>query len=451
MNPAQSKAHPQALPHQPAAFPRIAIQGGRLLGDGQSAPTPTDLFIAQGSLQAMLPAGQTPDGFTADLVIDAKGCLVAPGLVDLSARLREPGFEYKATLESEMRAAVAGGVTRLVCPPDTDPPLDEPGLVEMLKHRARSLGQAHVHPLGALTVGLAGERLTEMAELTEAGCVGFSQATHPLVDTQVLFRAMQYAKTFDYTVWAYARDPFLGASGVAHSGAVAGRLGLPGVPTANETLRLMTLFELVRMTGVALHVCRLSSAAGVELIRQAKREGLPITADVAVHHLHMIDVDIGDYDSNLRVDPPFRGDRDRSALRAGLIDGTIDAICSDHSPVDDDAKQLPFGEAEPGVIGLELLLPLTLKWASEDKQSIEKAISLLTQGPAKILRRDCATLSVGGQADLCVFSPDEPWLVTNDTLYSQGRNTPYIGREILGRVRATIIDGRSVFTRSPTV
>ncbi|MEY4724516.1 MAG: dihydroorotase, multifunctional complex type [Pseudomonadota bacterium] len=225
MNPVQSKAHPQALPHQPAAFPRIAIKGGRLLAHSESAAQTTDLFIAQGSIQAMLPAGQAPDGFTADLVIDAKGCLVTPGLVDLSARLREPGFEYKATLESEMRAAVAGGVTRLVCPPDTDPPLDEPGLVEMLKHRARSLGQAHVHPLGALTVGLAGERLTEMAELTEAGCVVFSQATQTLVDTQVLYRAMQYAKTFEYTVWAYARDPFLGASGVAHSGPVAGRLG----------------------------------------------------------------------------------------------------------------------------------------------------------------------------------------------------------------------------------
>jgi len=447
MTPTASLAHPQALPHQPAAFPRIAILGGRLITAQSSEPVATDVFVAQGSILAMLPTGQRPAGFEADLVIDAKGCLVAPGLVDLSARLREPGFEYKATLESEMRAAVAGGVTRLVCPPDTDPPLDEPGLVEMLKHRARTLGQAHVHPLGALTVGLAGERLTEMAELTEAGCVGFSQATRPLADTQVLFRAMQYAKTFDYTVWAYARDPFLGVSGVAHSGPVAGRLGLPGVPVANETLRLHTLFELVRMTGVGLHLCRLSSAAGVELVRQAKREGLPITADVAVHHLHMIDVDIGDYDSNLRVDPPFRSDRDRSALRAALADGTIDAICSDHSPVDDDAKQLPFGEAEPGVIGLELLLPLSLKWAAEERQPLQKALGLLTAGPAKILRRDCGSLTVGGQADLCVFSADEPWVVTNDTLYSQGRNTPYIGREILGRVQATIVDGRSVFSR----
>ncbi len=367
-----------------------------------------------------------------------------------SARLREPGFEYKATLESEMRAAIAGGVTRLVCPPDTDPPLDEPGLVEMLKHRARLLAQAHVHPLGALTAGLKGEQLTEMAELTEAGCVGFSQSTHPLVDTQVLFRAMQYAKTFDYTVWAYARDPWLGASGVAHSGPTAGRMGLPGVPVANETIRLYTLFELVRQTGVRLHLCRLSSAAGLELVRKAKAEGLPITADVAVHHLHMTDLDIGDYDSNCRVDPPFRSQRDREAIALALQDGTLDAICSDHSPVDDDAKQLPFGEAEPGVIGLELLLPLTMAWARDHKVALEKTLALLTTGPARILKRDAGEIREGGQADLCLYAPQEPWLITADTLHTQGRNTPFIGRELEGRVKATLVDGRLVYRQGLT-
>jgi len=422
------------------SFPQILIQGGLLNG-----AEPQDIYLAGGSVKAITEPGAGLAGFEPSLRLRADGLWVLPGLIDLSARLREPGFEYKATLESEMRAAIAGGVTRLVCPPDTDPPLDEPGLVEMLKHRARLLAQAHVHPLGALTAGLQGEQLTEMAELTEAGCVGFSQATHPLVDTQVLFRAMQYAKTFDYTVWVYARDPWLGASGVAHSGPTAGRMGLPGVPVANETIRLYTLFELVRQTGVRMHLCRLSSAAGLELVRKAKAERLPITADVAVHHLHMTDLDIGDYDTNCRVDPPFRSQRDREAIALALQDGTLDAICSDHAPVDDDAKQLPFGEAEPGVIGLELLLPLTMAWARDHAVSLEKALSLLTTGPAQILKRDAGLLRVGAQADLCLYAPHEPWLITADTLNSQGRNTPFIGRELEGRVKATLVDGRLVY------
>jgi dihydroorotase len=431
--------------------PRVALTGGRVIDPASGLDAPLDLFLAEGSLVAMLPPGERPDGFAADQTIALSGQCVAPGLVDLCARLREPGFEYRATLESEMQAAVAGGVTRLVCPPDTDPPLDEPGLVEMLKHRARGLAQAHVHPLGALTVGLAGEYLTEMAELTEAGCIGFSQSLRPLVDTQVLFRAMQYASTFDFPVWLYARDPWLGAAGVAHGGPLAGRLGLPAVPVANETIRLLTLFELVRITGVRLHLCRLSSAAGIALLREAKAEGLPVTADVSVHHLHLIDLDIGDYDSNLRVDPPFRSQRDRSAIRAALLDGTIDAICSDHSPVDDDAKQLPFGEAEPGVIGLELLLPLVLKWAVEEKLPMREALARVTQRPSDIMARDAGRLRVGGQADLFVFDPHAPWVVTNDTLKSQGRNTPYLGRELEGRVLATVVEGRLVFRKEPLV
>lgn len=421
-------------------FPSILIQGGLLNGAQAS-----DVYLSGGSIRAITEPGAGLTGFEPTITLQAQGLWVLPGLIDLSARLREPGFEYKATLESEMLAAIAGGVTRLVCPPDTDPPLDEPGLVEMLKHRARLLAQAHVHPLGALTAGLRGEQLTEMAELTEAGCVGFSQSTHPLVDTQVLFRAMQYAKTFDYTVWAYARDPWLGASGVAHSGPTAGRMGLPGVPVANETIRLYTLFELVRQTGVRLHLCRLSSAAGLELVRKAKAEGLTVTADVSVHHLHMTDLDIGDYDSNCRVDPPFRSQRDREAITMALQDGTLDAICSDHAPVDEEGKQLPFGEAEPGVIGLELLLPLTMAWARDQHVPVDQALALLTQGPARILKRDAGVLREGAQADLCLYAPEEPWLITADTLRSQGRNTPFIGRELEGRVKATLVDGRLVF------
>jgi len=431
----------------PATLPRVLIRGGHLIDPAHQIDQPKDLWIADGSLVAITAPGETLAGFVPDQVIEAGGNVVCPGLIDLSARLREPGFEYKATLESEMRAAIAGGVTRLVCSPDTDPPLDEPGLVEMLKHRARNLQQAHVHPLGALTAQLKGEHLTEMAELTEAGCVGFSQGPNPLQNTQILMRALQYARTFDYAVWIYPMDPWVGRSGVAHSGAVSGRMGLPGISVLNETIALHTIFELMRSTGARVHLCRLSSAAGIDLVRKAKAEGLRLTADVAVHHLHLIDVDISDFDPNYRVLPPFRGQRDRDAIRAGLADGTIDVVCSDHAPVDDDAKQLPFGEAEPGVTALELLLPLTLKWARESGLSIAQALGKLTVQPAAVLGRDAGRLAVGGQADLCIFDPEPFWPVSAKNLYSQGRNTPYLGMEIQGQVNAVLVDGRCVFDR----
>lgn len=437
----------------------IAVVGGRLIDPASRTDRIADLFVRDGRIAAI---GTAPGGFEAQRTIDASGCWVLPGLVDLAARLREPGFEHRATLESEMRAALAGGVTSLACPPDTDPPLDEPGLVEMLKHRARTLNQARLFPIGALTVGLKGDTLTEMAELAEAGCVGFSHALAPLVDTQVLVRAMQYARTFGFTVWLHPQDPHLARGGVAHAGAVAGRMGLPGVPVMAETVALHTIFEAVRATGCRVHLCRLSSAAGVALVRQARGEGLPVTADVAVHHLHLTDADIGYYDPTCRVDPPFRAQRDRDALRAGLADGTIDAICSDHTPVDDDAKQLPFGEAEPGVTGLELLLPLTLKWAREAGVAPLDALARITSTAAAVLGATgpdapsggaCAdgmasgALCVEGSADLCLLDPQARWICGPDTLVSQGTHTPFRGFELAGRVRMTLVDGRIAFER----
>jgi len=425
---------------------RLSLLNGRVVDPASGFDRRADLHAADGRVVAI---GAAPRGFRAERTLDAGGLVVAPGLVDLAARLREPGFEYRATLESEMRAALAGGVTSLSCPPDTDPPLDEPGLVEMLKHRARGLDQARLYPLGALTVGLEGAMITEMAELAEAGCVGFSQAGAPIVDTQVLLRAMQYATTFGFTVWVQPQDPHLARGGVAHSGAVAARLGLAGIPVAAETIALNTIFDLVRDTGCRVHLCRLSSAAGLELVRRAKAEGLPVSADVAVHHLHLVDVDIGHFDSQYRVDPPFRSHRDRDAIRAALADGTLDAICSDHTPVDDDAKQLPFAEAEPGVTGLELLLPLTLKWAHETRTDLLSALARLTVGSSAVLGLAgvAGRIEVGAPADLCVFDPEQPWTVTREGLASQGRHTPYLGLEVAGRVRFTIVDGRVAFER----
>jgi len=399
------------------------------------------LYIAAGKVAAV---GEAPGGWHANRVLDAAGLVVCPGLIDSSARLREPGFEYKATLESEVAAAVAGGVTSLACPPDTDPPLDEPGLVQMLKHRARSLNQAHVYPIGALTVGLKGDTITEMGELTEAGCIAFSQADAALADTQVLLRALQYAATFGYRVWLRPQDVHLARGGVAHDGEVATRLGLPAIPAFAETIALDAIFELVRATGVHVHLARLSTHDGVARMRAAKKAGLPVTCDVAIHHVHLCDVDIGWFNAHCHLVPPLRGTRDRAALRAGLVDGTVDIICSDHTPVDDDAKQLPFAEAEPGATALELLLPLTLQWAKEEKLPLSAALDRITAAPARVLGLDAGHLAPGADADVCVFDPDLHWVVAPSALRSQGKNTPFLGLEVSGKVRYTLVGGQVV-------
>ncbi|MES2535087.1 MAG: dihydroorotase [Pseudomonadota bacterium] len=426
----------------------LHIKNGHLIDPANGIDARQDLYISGGKIAAV---GQAPAGFTADRTLDASGLMVIPGLVDLSARLREPGYEYKATLESELQAAIQGGVTSLICPPDTDPVLDEPGLVEMLTHRARTLNQTHVYPLGALTVGLKGQALTEMAELTEAGCVGFSQADQPILDTTVLMRAMQYAQTFGYTVWLRAQDPHLGITGIAHSGPLASRLGLSGVPVIAETIALHTIFELMAATGARVHLCRISSAAGLELVRTAKKNGLPLTCDVGAHHIHLTDADIGFFDSNARLTPPLRSQRDRDAIRQALLDGTIDAICSDHTPVDDDEKLLPFGEASPGATGLELLLSLALKWADEcvdaERQPISQAVAKITADAARVVGLPCGQLAVGSVADICLFDPAARWTVEAKALASQGKHTPFLGYELAGQVKATVVAGQIVFQR----
>jgi dihydroorotase len=356
-------------------------------------------------------------------------------------RLREPGFEYMATLESEMHAAAVGGITSLACPPDTDPPLDEPGLVEMLKFRAKNSPGPRVYPIGALTWKLKGERLTEMAELHEAGCVAFSQADAPIVDTMVLLRAMEYAYSFGFPVWLRPQDYHLAKSGVVHDGVVSARYGLPSIPVPAETVALQTILLLMRETGARVHLARLSSRAAVEMVRRAKHDGLPVTCDVNIHHVHLSEMDTADFNANCHLVPPLRSQRDRDAIREALKDGTIDCICSDHAPVDDDAKEQPFQESEPGATGVELLLPLTLKWGKEAGLSLAEALDLVTRKPAAILGVDAGQLAVGKPADLCLFDPDADWTVSRDTLASLGKNSPFLGMELQGRVRYTIIDG----------
>ncbi len=429
---------------------KILIRNGRVMDPARGFDQQADVAIDGGKVLAI---GKAPEGFSAEREIDAAGCWVLPGLVDLAVRLREPGHEHEGMLQSEMAAAVAGGVTSLVCPPDTDPVLDEQGLVEMLKFRAEKLHQSRLFPLGALTLGLKGEVLTEMAELTESGCVGFSQADVPMTSTQTLQRALQYAATYGYTVWLRPQELHLG-KGVAASGPLATRMGLSGVPVAAETIALHTIFELMRGTQARVHLCRLSSAAGVELVRRAKAEGLQVTADVSINSLHLTDTDIGYFDSSARVTPPLRQQRDRDALSAALADGTIDALVSDHTPVDEDAKVLPFAEAEPGATGVELLLSLAVKWSQDGGVPLQRALAAITASPVQVLgsslgglQAQLGRLAEGGVADLCIVDPQAAWTVQPQALASQGKSTPFGGYELPARVRCTLVNGLVAFER----
>jgi dihydroorotase len=422
---------------------KIHIKNGHLIDPKNKIDAKHDVFIAAGKIAGI---GNAPDGFVANQTIDATGLVVAPGFVDLSARLREPGSEYQATLNSELLAAAAGGVTSLACPPDTNPVLDEPGLVEMLKHRAKQLNLAHVYPLGALTRQLEGKLLTEMNALTNAGCVGFSQADAAITDTQVLWRAFEYAATFGYTLFLRAEDFYLAKNGVAHDGEVASRLGLKGIPAAAEALSIASILRIAQETKTRIHLCRLSTAEGVELVRTAKKQGLQVTADVSAQHLHLTDFDIGYFNSHANLKPPLRSMRDKAALCLGLKDGTIDAVCSDHTPVNDDAKLLPFAEAEAGASGLELLLPLALKWAHDNKANLAQAVAAITSQPASILGIAGGHLSINADADIAIFNPQTEWKVAANTLISQGKNTPFLGSAMLGKVYFTLLHGQITHT-----
>ncbi len=421
----------------------IHIKNGHVIDPKNDVDKIIDLFIAEGKILAL---GNKPSGFKAHQTIDASGLMVCPGLVDLSARLREPGEEYKATLISELQAAVAGGVTSLACPPDTDPVLDEPGLVEMLKHRTKQLNLAKVFPLGALTTQLKGQTLSEMNELAAAGCVGFSQANIAIKDTQILWRAMQYAATFNFTLFLSAEEPFLAKDGVAHDGEVATRLGLKGIPSAAESLAISSILRIAQETDASIHLSHISTAEGVDMIRQAKKQGLKVTCDVTANHLHLTEHDIGFFNANCHLKPPLRTQRDKDALTMGLKDGTIDAICSDHAPVDDDAKQVPFAQSERGATGLELLLPLTFKWAQQEKVKLIHALATITEKAANILNIKTGHLGLGSDADICIFNAEEYWKVNPKTLISQGKNTPFLNLELAGRVKTTLLQGKEVYS-----
>ncbi len=420
---------------------RIRIHSGRIIDPCQGLDSVQDLFIVEEKVVAL---GEPPEGFVADREIDATNQVVIPGVVDLAARLREPGHEEKAEIAGESRAAVSAGITTLCMPPDTDPVIDEPAVVELIRRRAELADAARVHPLGALTQGLAGEQLAEMETLTAAGCVGVGNARRPVASPQVLMRAMEYAATHNLTLFLTPEDPALAGDGCAHQGAVASRMGLTGIPEAAETAAVARDLALVEQTGVRAHFCRLSSARAARMVEQARGEGLPVSADVAAHQLFLTEEALEGFDAHCHVAPPLRTQADREGLREVLARGGISAICSDHQPHQADAKLAPFPLTEPGISALETLLPLTLRLVDEGVLTLPQAVARLTCEPATILGLPTGRLTPGAPADLCIFDPQARWRVEASTMKSRGQNSPFLGWEFNGRVTHTLVAGRLV-------
>jgi dihydroorotase len=425
---------------------RMRISGARVVDPANGVDAITDVTIADGRVQSV---GEAPDGFEAERALDASGLILIPGIVDLRARLREPGAEHKATIGSETRAAVRGGITTLCCPPDTDPIIDTPAVAELIHQRAAASRLARVEVLGALTRNLDGQNLAEMGALKEAGCLGVSNAMQPVPDTEVMRRAMEYAATFGLTVFVHAEDPWLAKGRLVHDGAVGTRLGLPGIPEIAETIGVARELLLVEQTGTRVHFCHLSTGPAVDMICDARSHGLPVSADVAIHQLLLTEEDVGSFDSNCHVRPPLRGLDDRARLRAGVRAGVLGSICSDHQPHDLDAKLNPFPETEPGISALDSLLALVLGMVDDHELTLPQAVAALTSGPAAALGIDRGTLSVGAAADVCLFDPDEQWVLDEASMLSRGHDTPFKGRALKGRVRSTLVDGRVVFESQP--
>jgi len=421
----------------------LSIIGGRVIDPATHFDVVTDLHIADGKILAI---GPPPANFIAQQTIEGHQLIVCPGFIDLSVRLREPGAEHKGTILSETTAAANNGITTLCCPPDTNPVIDTPAVAELLQQRAAQVGKAKVLPIAALTQGLRGEHLAEMGDLREAGCIAVSNV-HPIVNTEVLRHAMEYAANCQLTIFLQAQDPWLGRRGCAHEGVTSIRLGLSGIPEAAETIAVARDLLLIEMTGVTAHFCRLSTAKAVAMVKQAQAKGLPVTADVSAHHLFLSDTAIKHYDSQCHLFPPLRSETDRAGLRDGLSQGHLQAICSDHQPHEADAKLSPFAMTAPGISGLDTLLPLTLRLATEMQLDLATTLSYVTSQPAKILGLDRGTLAIGSPADICIFDPSSTWTLTGENMHSLGHNSPFLGWELTGQCRYTLINGRVVYQR----
>jgi len=422
--------------------PMTKIFGGRVIDPANNHDDTADLYIVDGTIASI---GEQPENFQAQLEIDARGQIVCPGLVDLSARLREPGQEQKATVASETRAAVKSGITTLCCPPDTDPIIDTPAVTTLLQGIAKQTNLARVLPIGALTQQLNGEHLSEMVALQKAGCVALSNAYQPLASTLVERRALEYAATFDITAILRPEDRHLRNDGFAHEGPVSARLGLPGIPEAAESVAVARDLALAEHTGCKTHFHALSSGTAARMLEQAQHQRLPVSANVAAHQLHLTEMDIEDFDSNCHLNPPLRSLADRDALRDAVARGVIGAICSDHQPHEDDAKEAPFPATEPGLSGMETLLALVLRLVEEEVLSLSDALARLTCGPADILGLPYGRLSVGSPADICIFDLQRHWRLNRSDIVSAGKNTPFLGWEFNGQVTHTLFEGQLVF------
>ncbi|CBL47297.1 Dihydroorotase-like protein [gamma proteobacterium HdN1] len=421
---------------------RIVIRGGRLVDPAQKLDLVTDIYIADG---IVLSIGQRPVGFSDDEIIHAEGALVIPGAVDLCAHLREPGSETRGTIYSETRAAAAAGITHIVCTPDTTPVVDSAAIANLIQERAWQTGYCHVYPIGALTRGLEGQQLSEMYALRESGCIGFSQMRMPVRNHRVLLRCLEYAATFDLTVFFQSVDTGLAGNGCAHAGPTATRLGLTGIPSAAETIALSRDLLLVEHTGVRAHFGQLSCARSVELIADAQARGLRVTADVAAHQLFLTDTMMDGFNSVYHVNPPLRTEADRLGLIEGVRSGIITAICSDHQPHEAAAKAAPFAASAPGISAFSTYLPLSYDLVRNGTLSVADWVRRISLHPAQIIGLEAGSVRIGDEANLTVFAPDERWILTDETLFSLGANSPWFGTEIEGRVRATLHDGRISF------
>lgn len=427
---------------------RQAIINGRVIDPAQNIDKITNLYLARGRIAGI--GDQPPEGFTADKEMDATGKWVLPGLVDLQARLGEPGSHYAGTIASETQAAVAGGITSICCPPDTSPVNDSQAVTELLQRRARQAATAFVMPIGALTQALKGERLSSIYALKQAGCVALSQANHPIQNSLTLKNALEYSASHDIVVMLRSENTQLKNRGVAHSGTVSTRLGLPEIPPSAETTALARDLILVEEAGIRAHFSQLSCARSVEMIAEAKKRGLPVTCDVAIHQLHLSEMDVLGFNSLFHVSPPLRSMQDKQALLNGLKTGIIDAVVSDHTPLNKDDKLLPFGESMAGISGLETLLPLLLKLVSDYGLDLMTAVRSVTQNPADILGIQTGSLKDNQSADFCILDPQGYWTLDPEKMVSEGKNTPFKGWEFIGTIEKTFFQGRPVY-RNPAL
>lgn len=428
---------------------RVAYINARLL-DPVSGLDGVGAVLTDGEVVADLGPGlfrdtdgwSVPDGTR---VVDCKGQCLAPGLVDIRVQVGEPGNEHKGTLASDGRAAIAGGVTTMVCLPNTQPAIDDMSVVEFVARRARKLGLAKFYPYGATTKGIKGEELTEMGLLAESGAVAFTDGENPVADAQVMRRALTYANTFGLLIVEHPEERSLSGSGAMNSGETATRLGLAGIPREAEIIAVERNLRLVEMTGGRMHLAHISTSDSVDAVRAGKAKGLSVTCDTAPPYFALNETAVGDYRTFAKLCPPLRSENDRRAVVEGLKDGTIDCIASDHTPQDEESKRLPFAQAAFGGVGLDTLLAVTLELYHNRHLSLLQVLKLLTSAPADVLRLPAGRLAKDLPADFIVFSPDRPWQIKADLLISKSKNTPFDGRPVQGRVLRTVIDGRTVF------